>query len=264
MGSEKPCRICASSSQECFKARILRKYDISYYLCETCGSLQTEEPYWLEEAYQSSINVSDTGGLLRSLSLAEITSILIYFFFDKNARFLDFAGGYGVFTRRMRDIGFDFYWMDRYSPNLFARGFEYTDDLGDIEVLTSFESFEHFENPIREIETILSFSKSIIFTTELLPYPVPKPDEWHYYGLYHGQHISFYSLKTLQFIANKYSLNLYNTYPVHILTEKSFSPIHLKLFLKLRRFGLFLYIKQKIKSRTVADSIELSKLNRFC
>ncbi len=38
--------------------------------------------------------------------------------------FLDYAGGYGVFTRLMRDIGFDFYWHDPYTQNLFANGFE--------------------------------------------------------------------------------------------------------------------------------------------
>jgi hypothetical protein len=258
--TESNCRICSALSQEVLEARILGKYNVKYYFCNKCGFLQTENPYWLKEAYQSSITVSDTGGLLRSLAHAEIVSVLLYFLFDKHARFLDFAGGYGVFTRRMRDIGFNFYWQDRYTQNLFVPGFEYTDDIGDIEVLTSFESFEHFKNPIEEIETILSFSKSIIFTTELLPCPLPQPDEWHYYGLHHGQHISFYSLKTLQFIADKYELNLYAAHPLHILTSKRINSIQLNLLLKLRRFGLFLYVKKKMRSRTVSDSIKLSKL----
>jgi hypothetical protein len=260
--AELNCRICSALSKEVFKAKILGKYNVAYYFCNKCEFLQTERPYWLEEAYQISINASDTGSLLRSLVHAELVSVIIYFLFDKQSKCLDFAGGYGVFTRRMRDIGFDFYWQDRYTQNLFARGFEYTDNIGDIEVLTSFESFEHFENPIREVETMLSFSKSIIFTTELLPYPVPQPDEWHYYGLNHGQHISFYSLKTLQFIADKYGLNLYAAHPMYILTSKNINSIQLKLLLKLRRFGLFIYVKKKMKSRTVSDSIELTKLSQ--
>jgi len=253
------CRICASSTRECFTAKILKKYDVVYYICDNCGFLQTEEPYWLEESYHAAITVSDTGGLLRSLSLTEITSILIYFLFDKNARYLDFAGGYGLLTRRMRDIGFNFYWQDRYSPNLLARGFEYNNDLGTVEVVTSFESFEHFENPLEEIETMLSVSKTIIFTTDLLPNPIPKPDDWYYYGLHHGQHISFYSSQTLQFIANRYHLNLYSIDSLHILTERYFHPLQLKLLLKLRRFGLFYYVKRNVKSKTVADSIEMAK-----
>jgi hypothetical protein len=262
MGPRSACRICSSSAGECFRARILKKYDVTYYICDKCGFLQTDEPYWLEESYHTSMTASDTGGLQRSLLLAEIISIIIYNFFDRNARYLDFAGGYGLFTRRMRDIGFDFYWMDRYSPNLFARGFEYTDDIGSVEIVTSFESFEHFSEPLREIETMLSYSKNIIFTTDLLPSPVPQPEEWYYYGLHHGQHISFYSSQTLQFIANRYHLNLYSIDSLHILTEKYFHPLQLKLLLKLRRFGLFYYVKRNMKSKMVTDSIELAKQGR--
>jgi hypothetical protein len=256
------CKICRLQTKECFKAEILQKYEIKYFYCENCGFLQTEEPYWLAESYQSSITASDTGGLLRSLALAEVVSVLIYFLFDRKASYLDFAGGYGLFTRRMRDIGFDFYWKDSYSSNLFARGFEYTNDLGTVEAVTSFESFEHFENPLKEIETILSVSKTIIFTTDLLPNPIPKPDDWYYYGLHHGQHISFYSSQTLRFIADKYKLKLYNVHPLHIFTEKSFSSIQMKLLLKLRRVGLFFYVKRNMKSRTVIDSVDLARINR--
>jgi len=253
------CRICASSSREIFRTKVLRKYDIAYYYCDTCGFLQTQEPFWLQEAYEESITLPDTGGLLRSLSLAEIVSVLICFNFDRNARYLDFAGGYGVFARRMRDIGFDFYWQDRYSPNLFARGFEYTPDAGKIELITSFESFEHFSEPLKEIESMLALSKNIVFTTDLLPAPIPGPEEWYYYGLQHGQHVSFYSMKTLRYIADRYGLKLYSVHPVHILTPKAISSFALKLLLRLRRFGLFLYIKRIMKSRTVPDSISLAQ-----
>jgi len=253
------CRICKSKTKRYFEAQILSKYLIAYYYCDTCGFLQTQEPFWLSESYHESITLPDTGGLLRSLSLAEIISVLICFSFDRNARYLDFAGGYGVFARRMRDIGFDFYWQDRYSPNLFARGFEYTPDAGKIELITSFESFEHFREPLKEIESMLALSKNIVFTTDLLPTPVPGPEDWYYYGLQHGQHISFYSLRTLQYIADKYRLKLYFVHPLHILTPRTISSTSLKLLMRLRRFGLFLYIKRIMKSRTVEDSITLAQ-----
>ncbi|MGD1074632.1 MAG: class I SAM-dependent methyltransferase [Thermodesulfovibrionales bacterium] len=240
----------------------MRKYDVSYFYCDMCGFLQTEEPFWLPESYHESITLPDTGGLLRSLALAEIISVLIYFIFDRSARYLDYAGGHGLFTRRMRDIGFDFFWRDRYSPNLLASGFEYTEDLGSIELITSFESFEHFSDPIKEIETMLALSRNIIFTTDLLPSPVPQPEDWYYYGLPHGQHISFYSLRTLQYIADRYRLKLYSVYPLHILTPKNLSSASLKLLLRLRGLGLFLYVKRKMRSRTVDDSIVLDESRR--
>ena len=110
--------------------------------------------------------------------------------------FLDYAGGYGVFTRLMRDIGFDFYWHDPYTQNLFANGFE--DDLksnSKFELLTAFEVFEHLVNPKEELEKMLRFSDTIVFSTELMPQEIPDPEEWWYYGFNHGQHISFYTRK---------------------------------------------------------------------
>ena len=103
------CKICAKSTIKTFEAKILSKYDISYFQCTECGFLQTEEPYWLVEAYDSSISLSDTGIMSRNFFLAKVASTLIYYLFDKKSKFVDYAGGYGIFTRLMRDIGFDFF-----------------------------------------------------------------------------------------------------------------------------------------------------------
>ncbi len=50
-----------------------------------------------------------------------------------------------MFTRLMRDYGFDFLHYDKHTQNLFARGFEFHDEK--IEAITCFECFEHFVNP---------------------------------------------------------------------------------------------------------------------
>lgn len=50
------CKICGKENKFIFKAKILKKYDVSYFHCENCGFLQTEEPHWLSEAYKSPIN----------------------------------------------------------------------------------------------------------------------------------------------------------------------------------------------------------------
>lgn len=247
------CKICNVESNLIFTEKILNKYDVQYFYCENCGFLQTEEAYWLEETYKESINVSDTGIMSRNLNLAKHTTNIISIFFNKNAKFLDFAGGYGIFTRLMRDIGLDFYWNDKFSQNLVARGFEYkSNDKYDL--LTSFESFEHFDNPIVEIENMLNISKNILFSTELFKGNPPPTSEWGYYGLNHGQHISFYSLKTLKFIANKYNLYLYsNGKTLHLLTEKKLNSFLFKLVLKLNKFGLFGFTKRLHQSKTLSD-----------
>jgi len=251
------CKICNQQTKQIFKGKILNKYSINYFHCEHCGFLQTEEPYWLEEAYNESINISDTGYIQRNIYLSQKLTILLSLFFNKNGKFLDYAGGYGVFVRMMRDIGFDFYWDDKYTKNLFARGFEYENGKS-YEAVTTFESFEHFVNPMSEIENMLKISKNIIFTTELLPKPIPKPEGWWYYGLEHGQHISFYSEKTLNFIASKFSLNYFNLGGLHVFTEK-YLPSYLKYLLKFTKFGLHKFLSMRYKSKTWEDHLKLVK-----
>lgn len=249
------CKICNNQSKQLFNGVILNKYDIKYYHCENCGFIQTEEPYWLDEAYSESINVSDTGYMQRNLQLSSKLTILLSFFFDKNAQYLDYAGGYGVFVRLMRDIGFDFYWDDKFTTNLFARGFE-NQNTQKYEAITTFESFEHFVNPVEEIENLLSFSRNIIFSTELLPNPIPEPLDWWYYGIDHGQHISFYSEKTFKFIASKYDLHYANLGSLHLLTEKKISNLKL-IILKLSKFGLHEILQRQLKSKTWSDYLRM-------
>ena len=136
-------------------------------------------PYWLNEAYKSAINISDTGIMSRNIHFSKVVSVLIYFLFNKNGRFVDYAGGYGIFTRLMRDMGFDFYWTDPYCENFLARGFEYNQSLkGNINLITAFEVFEHLANPLNEIEKMLEISDNIVLSTVLLPYPIPQAGEW--------------------------------------------------------------------------------------
>lgn len=236
------CKICCSSTDEKFDARMLGKYDVVYYQCPHCQFLQTEEPYWLEEAYSQSINTSDTGYMARNLHFSKILTILLFQLFSTKGKFLDYAGGYGVFVRLMRDNGYDFYWQDKYTKNLFAQGFEWQESTI-IDAITTFESFEHFVEPRIELENLLGISKTIIFSTELYPTSQPKPDEWWYFGLEHGQHISFYSIATFNYLAKTYHLNYYNHGSLHILTDKKLSPFQLKT-LALARFGVDKFIKK--------------------
>lgn len=255
------CKVCNQKSHYIFQSKILKKYKIEYFHCEHCGFLQTENPYWLEEAYSRPINKSDTGYIRRNQDLSMKLTILLVLFFDHKKQFIDYAGGYGVFVRMMRDIGFDYYWLDKYSDNIFASGFEFNDaDDGPIEAVTAFECFEHFSEPIDEIQTILKLSKNIIFTTEILPADVPLPEKWWYYGLDHGQHISFYREKTLIYIATKFELVYLRAGSIHIITQK----VHLKswklMLLKLSRFGLHYFLKQFLNSKTWNDHLYLKEV----
>ncbi len=247
------CKICQNISAKKFTARVLNKYDVDYFYCSTCGFLQTEEPYWLKEAYSDSITLSDTGILERNQLFAKNVSLLLATSFSIEGNYVDYAGGYGIFTRLMRDIGFNFYWKDPYTKNLVARGFEYSNTLSPIEAITTFEAFEHFVHPIEELEKMLAITKNIIFSTQILPETVPHPDHWWYYVLAHGQHVSLYSKKTLEFIAQKYSLNFYCFDSFHVLTTKKLNEAYLKFIFRFQKYGIRKFILKKLSSKTFSD-----------
>lgn len=254
------CRICSSDTKIAFREEVLNKHNVVYFQCNHCGYLFTEEPYWLNEAYESAINISDTGIIFRNTQFSKICSVIIDLYFNRNGKFLDYAGGYGLFTRMMRDIGFDFYWIDKYSENLLARGFEYDENQKDnLEVVTAFEVFEHFVDPVKEFENILHYGKNIIFSTELLPNPIPKPADWWYYGFTHGQHVSFYSKKSLMILGKKYGLNFYSMKGIHFFTEKKLNGRVLRLLKKASLVFLFDLLKLRYKSRTFEDHLYIKK-----
>ncbi|MBN2424928.1 MAG: class I SAM-dependent methyltransferase [Calditrichaceae bacterium] len=249
------CKICESTAELLFSAKVLGKYDVEYFQCKECGFVQTEDPFWLEEAYKNPINLADTGLVNRNIFLAEKTSALLYKYFNLAGKYLDYAGGYGLFTRLMRDIGFDFYWSDPFTVNIFARYFEFNEQSEQIELITSFESFEHFADPMEQIAKMLEISPNIFFSTTLIPIPYPAPDKWWYYGFEHGQHIAFYSPKTLYKIADIFGLNIYtNNSFLHLFTEK---PLNQKQFLKTLKTSnqiINKVKKQKLSSKTESDS----------
>jgi Methyltransferase domain len=220
------CHICSSPTSLFDKAQVLHKYEVQYYQCDCCDFIQTENPYWLDEAYSEAITKSDLGLVSRNIALSRISKVIIQSFFNRNAKFVDYGGGYGMLVRMMRDFGFDFYRSDKFCDNLFAVGFDADrEGTGQYELVTAFEVFEHLVNPLLEIEHMLQFSKNILFTTSLLPPTKPKLNEWWYFGLEHGQHIAFYTPKALAKIADKFHLNLYsNGDSLHLLTEKKVPP----------------------------------------
>ncbi|OWU91797.1 MULTISPECIES: class I SAM-dependent methyltransferase [unclassified Flavobacterium] len=218
------CKICKSNSEKIFSGKILNKYEIDYFKCQNCGFIQTEEPFWLQESYSSVIAMTDIGLVARNLSFQNITTWIIKNYFDYKAKFIDFAGGYGLFVRLMRDRGLDFYRQDFYCENYFAQYFDVTDlnNTDKYELLTAFEVFEHLVHPFEEIEKMFDYSDSIFFSTELQPQiEIKSIQDWRYFAKETGQHVAFYNIKSLEIIAEKLNCHFYsNGNNLHILTKK--------------------------------------------
>jgi len=257
------CRICDRESTAFFRARIMSRHDVGFFHCSHCGFFETEDPYWMEEAYREPINREDTGILSRNAYLADVSSTVLPYLVGREGRCLDYAGGYGILTRMLRDRGFDCLWHDKFTVNLFAREFEYPEEGTGIGAITCFEAFEHFPEPMAEIGAMLSIARNILFSTELLPLPPPLPGKWWYYGLEHGQHVSFYTLRTLRYIADKCDLKLLsNGRNIHLLTEKRIWNPLFTLLVRLAPYGLGKFSLLTRKSKTLQDMHLLSGRER--
>jgi hypothetical protein len=255
------CKICSAESSILFEALILKKIPTNYYKCNKCGFVQTDIPHWLDEAYSSAITKQDIGLINRNLTFSPLVSTVIKFFFKQECKFLDYGGGYGMFVRLMRDKGFDFYRFDTYCKNIFADGFDCMDGES-FELLTAFEVFEHLLNPLEEIEKMLEKSKNIFFSTELQPDNFNTANDWWYVMPETGQHISLYSLETLNFIAKKYKLNLYtNGKTFHLLTEKKLNPLVFKFVTNWYILNIMDKIIKRRKSLLMVDYQNILKLD---
>lgn len=249
------CRICQAKNEKIFSAKILKKYDVDYYHCQNCNFIQTQEPFWLEEAYSSAIAATDTGAMKRNEMLRDKVPSVLFYLFDKDADFLDYAGGYGIFVRMMRDIGFNFFWEDRYCQNLLARGFEGTHNK--YQVITSFESFEHLVNPMQEIEGLFNKTDNLLFTTELTPANKLPDANWWYYAQDTGQHISFYSEQTFAVIAKKLDLKFYTNGFLHLLCREapSLKIKNCNILMGLAKYRVLNLLRKLIgKKRKFADN----------
>lgn len=197
-----PCRLCKSAAYPQFKKTILSKHLITYYKCSKCNSLQTEFPYWLEEAYSPSAEKYDTGKASRTLN----NFLILQDFFkilglSKDDRCADYGGGTGLFSRLMRDIGYNFYNFDIYSGGEFAIAYSLKSFDRPLKLVTIFECIEHFSDPIAEFEQIFSSNADFIFgSTELY---TGQNSDWGYLTPLSGQHIFFYSKESFLHIAEK-------------------------------------------------------------
>lgn len=210
---------------------VLGRHQVDYFHCLGCGLIQAEPSYWSTEAYAQAVSALDVGLVRRNLDFAGRLQDILPRHFDAKGRFLDYAGGYGLLVRLMRDAGYDFQRHDPLCANIFAQGFDVPDLSGHrFELITAFELLEHLEEPVSVVGLLLEHSDSLLFSTRLQPVPAPAAvDDWWYFWPQTGQHVTFYTLRALRLLAEQTQTVLYTDgTALHLLTRRNLTANPLK------------------------------------
>jgi hypothetical protein len=259
------CHICHAETSVLFTATLLNKHEVPYHYCVECDHIFVDQPTWLDEAYLDAIVEEDTDvavrNILTALRLAAINYLVLG---DRgNGKYVDVAGGYGLLTRLMRDLGFDYYWSDRYATNLFARGFEASTRHGTCVAVSAIEVLEHTTNPLEFIRQNLieHQSDTLIFTTEVFPDSAPPAaDRWGYYSFDTGQHIAFFSRKGLSILAKRLGMHYYPLGRLHVFSKQTLPVWKLKLAShKLLVVPIALFAACRLGSRRGKDQTFIRK-----
>lgn len=248
------CKICGSATYSLGRSKVLDKYWADYLRCRNCHFVFTKDVTWLADAYSEAINTADLGLVGRNIRLSYSLTLLIKAFLNRNGKFLDYGGGYGLLVRIMRDYGLNFFRFDEYCQNLFAKGFDAElppeNAKPEFELLVAIEVFEHLLDPVSEVQKMMRFSKNIFFATETLPDDREvRPGEWSYYGMEHGQHIAFFTRRSLEILAEKVGLNYAtNGKGLHFFSEKKLSDFSFRFFTTATfgTFGLPFLVKKSL------------------
>jgi len=212
------CRLCSGDTEPAFKCLVLESYNVEYLKCRQCGSLQTERPYWLAEAYSTGNLVdTDTGSVLRNLnSQAVIFAATKILGLSRTSSIVDIGGGVGMLTRLLRDQGFDARWSDAYASNNMARGFD--DDGSDVDIVCSFEVAEHLADPATELAGMFRRrAKLVVVGTETYR---DQDKDWWYISPWSGQHIFFYSERGMSFLAEEFGYCYERIGSLHFFTQR--------------------------------------------
>ena len=229
------CKVCAAPTDHFGTQPVLRRHQAEYRRCRACGYIFVVDPHWLAEAYATAIAALDTGIATRNLWLADATTALLGLSLRGVRHAIDYGGGSGLLVRLLRDRGHDFYWHDGYSPNLLAIGFE-ADLARRYDLATAFELVEHLPDPVAGFDTLHALAPILLVSTELLPDPAPALDRWWYYAPEAGQHIGFFTRRSLAVIAERLQLKLSsNDRNLHVLAADAVSPMLLRALRKPQR-----------------------------
>ncbi|WP_238274321.1 MULTISPECIES: class I SAM-dependent methyltransferase [Methylobacterium] len=214
------CRLCHGPTTELFNLQVLGRYDVRYFECKSCGSAQTEVPYWLKDAYAIPGVHVDVGQAARVVATwLRLNSMLEQIGFDKDLVGVDYGGAAGLLTRLMRDSGYNFYAYDTYDDSKYANYFRIaTFTQCKPAIVTAFEVFEHFPDPRTSLLEIFDSGADLVIFSAVF-YEQQGP-EWPYLIPFCGQHVFFYSQRGLESFASEHGFDMRRVHDFWVLVRR--------------------------------------------
>lgn len=240
------CPVCGGGAISFDQAIVFGNVHVEYLMCVEDCCIFIPAPSWLDRSYEDALSASDVGSVARTEDLAELTSLLLRTVFRNISSCLDYGAGYGLYVRMMRDRGHKFEYWDPYGPNLFARGFAVESPTeASFSCVTAFEVIEHLTDPIESLLPMAKSAELMILSTSLVPDSLPAPDEWWYYSLETGQHVTLWRPAGIQRLAALMGFRVISIGSLHIFSRRRLPRRLLRVFLSRHARTLTRHFKRR-------------------
>lgn len=195
------CAICGARASLSFSFCVLDDKEARLFGCELCGFRFVEDPHWLEDSFSSRLHKMDVGSVDRCWLVSQfLLGLLRTSRSRREWRVLDIGGGDGLLVRLLRDAGIHAQFSDPHTVPIYDVGpVVAVNDHFDLGVMS--EVALHFTDPLEMFRSVLSKCERALFTAVVPPDPIPK--DWWYLSCSSGQHVAFYTLKTIEKIAQE-------------------------------------------------------------
>ncbi len=206
------CKICGSD----ISVKKSKKGNNLFGFCDCCmfvEKINKVDSLSEEKEYDRHNNSVENIGYVNYLSnfLEEAVEPFV-----KKGLHLDYGCGPGpVLHELMKKRGFNSKTYDYY----YQHDKDYSNYKYDI--ITSTEVFEHFHDPIENIEKILMLLKEGGVLAIMTSFVKSEPEFYDWWYIRDITHVSFYHIKTFGYLAKKYNLEIVYTNNVNIIVLKS-------------------------------------------
>lgn len=201
--------MCGSSEFNQFSkySHVLEK-KVEYYQCELCGQIVADgiKNYDLSKIYNEDyfMNV-DIGWKNRSKLIVKFVNIINYSLNFKKMSICDYGAGNGYLAKSLIDIGYNVLAYEPYlGRELYLNKKYFIDTPFPADALIMIEVFEHFIDPLQEINAILkkfSGPQILLFSTLLVENAKYNINDWWYLNPDAG-HFTLWSKKSLKDLSN--------------------------------------------------------------